>query len=497
MLFEKRVATLYYSLKSCLPDLFLFLKKYVPMNLLRREFLKNTGLLTIAGLLPTGFIGLKNTHAETNHRYHEPQDFLIRNIHVLSMDEDIGDHERTSVLVKNGKIEEISSHINELEGIPVIDGTDGLLIPGLIDNHWHLWTSLLRSMSGRKEEGYFPMTERFSTLYSPEDMYLAAKYAAAEAINSGVTTLNDFNHNARSPQHVMASFDALAEMGMRGHVAYGVFRDLPEDTPTNWEGIRQVHLEVSGNEKYRNLSLGLGARSVTSPFLKADWQRARDMGLLISIHASSNPQQKGQIAELYKKGLLGNDVNIIHGNSITPEEIKMVKDSGASITMTPFSEMRIGYGLPKLNELMLGGVNLAVGVDTTSLSGNIDHFATMKVLLNLGNALSLNEFHINPKDILKMTTINAARLLGIDDRTGSITPGKAADLIILKKDALNFSASTQPYNLIVEAAQPANVNFVSVGGKILKREGKLTGVDHKDLVNQANTAMRRMQGVNN
>lgn len=338
------------------------------------------------------------------------------------------------------------------------------------------------------------MTERYSKLYSPEDMYLAAKYAAAEAINAGVTTLNDFNHNARSPQHVMASFNALAEMGMRGHVAYGVYRDMPSDSPTDWDGIRQVHDKVSKNDKYQNISLGFGARSATTQFLEEDWQKARDMGLLISVHASSNPQQVGQSAGLYKKGLLGKDVNIIHGNSITAEEIEMVKESGASITMTPFSEMRIGFGLPKVNELMRAGVNLGIGVDTTSLSGNIDHFATMKILLNLGNALALDEFHINPRDILKMCTIDAARLLGIENKTGSITPGKAADLIMLRKDDLNFSASTQPYNLIIEAAQPANVDFVSVGGRILKRNGELTGVNHKELVNEANVALRRMQG---
>ncbi len=464
------------------------------MNLLRRDFLKKTGLLTIAGLMPAGLIELQNSFSETRDQTPEVQDFFISNVHILSMDDELGDFERSSVWVENGIIKEISSKINASEGIMVIDGTDGILLPGLIDNHWHLWTSLLRSMSGSsKEEGYFPMTERYSKLYSPEDMYLAAKYAAAEAINAGVSTLNDFNHNARSPEHVMASFDALAEIGMRGHVAYGGYRDLPADTPTDWEGISQVYNRVSANEKYRNISLGLGARSVTSPFLETDWKKARDMGLLISIHASSNPQQKGQISQLYQKGLLGKDVNIIHGNSITPEEIEMVKETGASITMTPFSEMRIGFGLPKVNELMRGGVNLGIGVDTTSLSGNLDHFATMKVLLNLGNALALDEFHVDPRDILKMATINGARLLGIEGKTGTIAPGKAADLIMLKKNDLNFSASTQPYNLIIEAGQPENVEFVSVGGRVLKRKGELIGVDHPELVSIAKSTLQRMQ----
>src|SRR5690606_27261031 len=131
----------------------------------------------------------QNIYTETKSHSPEEQNFLIRNVHILSMDEEIGDPKRSSVLVENGLIKEISPQINAPEGITIIDGTDGILLPGLIDNHWHLWTSLLRSMSGsREEDGYFSMTERYGKVYSPEDMYLAAQYAAAEAINAGVTT---------------------------------------------------------------------------------------------------------------------------------------------------------------------------------------------------------------------------------------------------------------------------------------------------------------------
>src|SRR5690606_24866897 len=122
------------------------------MNLLRRDFLKKTGLLTVAGLLPPGVIQFQNIYTETKSHSPEEQNFLIRNVHILSMDEEIGDPKRSSVLVENGLIKEISPQINAPEGITIIDGTDGILLPGLIDNHWHLWTSLLRSMSGSREE---------------------------------------------------------------------------------------------------------------------------------------------------------------------------------------------------------------------------------------------------------------------------------------------------------------------------------------------------------
>ncbi|MDT0690133.1 amidohydrolase family protein [Salegentibacter sp. F188] len=462
------------------------------MGIERRDFLKKAGAFSAAGFLPAELIAF--TDRLKTEGASKMTNFVITNVQVLSMDADIGDFERASVAVENGRIKSVSEDLPDLPDAEVIDGEGAILLPGLIDNHWHLWTSLLRSMSGdTQSQGYFPMTERFGKLYSPEDMKLAAKYAAAEAINGGITCLNDFNHNARTPEHVLASFDALSEAGIRGHVAYGPYRDLDSDTPTDFEGIKKVLEAIRNDKNYEKISLGLGARSVNSKFIEEDWARARELGMRISIHASSNKDQKGQIAKLANIGLLGKDVNIIHGNAITDEEITAVEESGASITMTPFSEMRIGYGFPQVERLMNSKVNLGVGVDTTALSGNADLFSTLKVLMNIGNAQAKNEFAIDSKDVLKMATIDAARVLGIEKETGSVTPGKSADLIMLRKDDLNFSASTQPYHLIVEAAQPANVEFVSVGGRILKRDGKLLHIDSEELVSKAKAALQRMK----
>lgn len=462
------------------------------MYLPRRDFLKKAGLLTAAGFLspPFGFGELQLFSAS---KLPAQEAFLIRDVQVLSMDDETGDHEKASVLVENGRIKEIAREILVPAGVQVIEGKGGILLPGLIDNHWHLWTSLLRSMSGNTENrGYFPVTARYSREYSPGDMKLAARYAAAEALNGGITTLNDFNHNARGPEYVMASFEALAEMGMRGHIAYGGHRDLKRETPTDFVGIQQVLEQTSKNPVFRNISLGLGARSVDSPFLEEDWKRARELGLPVAIHASSSKAGKGQIGKLAGKGLLGSDVNIIHGNAITDREIKEVSDSGAFITMTPFSEMRIGFGFPPVNKLKAANINLAVGVDSTALSGNADMFGIFKVLLNIANAKAESEFHLHPREILKMATIDAARLLGLEEITGSVTPGKRADLIMLRKNDLNFSSGKQPYHLIVEAARPENVELVTVDGRILKKNGKLQHIDEKALIMETEAALERM-----
>ncbi|PKD17111.1 hypothetical protein APR41_06665 [Salegentibacter salinarum] len=310
----------------------------------RRDFLKKTGLLGIGGFINPFYVFSENQQKRFQF---EQNSYLIKDASILSMDEEIGDFNSADVLIDKGKIAKLGKNIEAPSNTETINAEGGILIPGLIDCHWHLWTSLLRSMSGDSpNEGYFKMTARYSRLYTPEDMELAANYAIAEAIHSGITCISDYNHNARSTEFVQASFDAMAAMGIRGHVSYGTYRDMPGSQPTDFKEINGLKQLIESDSKYKDISLGLGSRSANYKDIKEDWNRARDLDLRITIHASSNESQKGQIASLFKKGLLAEDVNIIHGNAITPEEIKILEETGASITMTPYSEMRIGYGLP-------------------------------------------------------------------------------------------------------------------------------------------------------
>lgn len=460
------------------------------MKLPRRDFLKKSSLLAAAGFL-SPYLGPFDRSGEKQ-LINNKGSFLIVNAHILTMDEKLGELEQGAVLVQDGHIHTVAENIEDTGTVEVIDGTGAIVMPGLIDCHWHLWTSLMRSMSGNVQgEGYFPMTAKYSRYFTPEDMKIAALYAATEALHSGITTITDYNHNARSSEFVMASFEALSELGIRGRVEYNGYRDKPSKEPTDFEGIRKVLKQISTPE-YEMLSLGLGSRGAGYENLKRDWEMARDLGMRITIHASPTEEQKWQISQLRQKSLLGNDVNIIHGNAITPEEINFVAKAGTSITITPYSEMRIGYGLPRINDLHEAGINTSVGIDTTALSGNGDLFSVMKIIRNLANAKAKDEFYLRAHDVIKMATINGAKTLGIEDKTGSLTPGKEADLIMLKKDDLNFSTGNKPKNLIVEATQPANVDFVSVGGKILKRNGKLTTVEPAEIIARAKKSFHKL-----
>ncbi|MCM4158931.1 amidohydrolase family protein [Antarcticibacterium flavum] len=454
----------------------------------RRDFLKKTGLLAAAGMIP----GSLSSFSPAAVPLQQNRSFLINNAHILTMDPTLGEV-KGSILVENGEIKAVGEKLSTPGGIHQIDGSNCIVMPGFIDCHWHLWTSLLRSMSGNTEEtGYFPMTARYSKHYTVQDMAVATRYAAAEAIFSGITTVTDYNHNARGVEYVMAGCEVLADMGLRARVEYSGYRNRPADKPTDFEGIGEVLQQLLNNEKFELLKLGLGSRGAGYKDLENDWRRARELGMGISIHASSNREQVGQIMQLHNRGLLGKDINIIHGNAITSEELDAVAKAGASVTMTPFSEMRIGFGLPPQNKLIKAGINTSLGVDTTALSGNADFFGIMKVIQNLANAVAEDEFFLSSQQVLEMATINAARTLGIDHITGSLIPGKRADLIMLRRNDLNFSTGNREKNLMIEASQPQNVDLVAIDGKILKENGLLLATDVKGLVNEAEEAFHRI-----
>jgi len=159
------------------------------------------------------------------------------------------------------------------------------------------------------------------------------------------------------------------------------------------------------------------------------------------------------------------------------------------VSLSPYTELRIGFGFPQTGELLAAGVTLGLSVDTTVLSGNADMFAIMKAIQNVENSRTENEFKLPARRVLELATIEGARSMGVDDRVGSLKPGKRADLIMVSTRDVNMGVFTDPAHMLVEAAQPSNVDTVVVDGRILKRRGKLMAYDTRQVVGQASAAL--------
>jgi 5-methylthioadenosine/S-adenosylhomocysteine deaminase len=212
------------------------------------------------------------------------------------------------------------------------------------------------------------------------------------------------------------------------------------------------------------------------------------------VHASGSRPVIGQIDGIAKAGLLKNDMQIIHADKATPDEIKAVADGGASISISPFTELRIGFGLPQTAKFLEAGIPVGLSVDTVELSGNADMFGIMKVTQNVENGISENEFKLNARRVLQLATGEGARSMGIGSQTGSLKPGKRADLIMVDTRAINLGVFGDPAHMLVTAAEPSNVDTVVVDGRILKRHGKLTALDVEAIAAEAaaaNAALRK------
>jgi cytosine/adenosine deaminase-related metal-dependent hydrolase len=236
------------------------------------------------------------------------------------------------------------------------------------------------------------------------------------------------------------------------------------------------------------LQLGLAWRGAGSDASVSDYRLARELGLPVSVHVNNFQSSAGGIAAIAAAGMLGPDVQLIHAIWSSPEEIAAVAAAGASISLSPYTEMRIGFGFPMTGEYLGAGVPIGLSVDTPTLSGNADMFAIMKAILNVENGRALDEFKLTARRVLELATIEGARSMGIAESVGSLVPGKRADLILVDTRHVNLGVVTEPAHMLVEAAQPANVDSVMIDGRWLKRAGRLVAADVDEIVDQARAA---------
>ncbi len=454
------------------------------MNLLPRRLSRRTFLGAAAAAGLTACSPAPETPAATAGPPSRGE-FWIHNAYVMTMDPQ-GDIPGGDVHVREGVIRAVGSGLAiPAEGVEVLDGTGMIVLPGLIDTHWHMWNTLLRSLAGdTTERGYFAMSPGVGKFFSPLDMYYGVRLAAAEAIHSGITFVHDWAHNMRSPQHANEDLRALNEAGIRGRFSYGTAQGQPATDTVNLADLARLRNEWKDHSNEGLLSLGLAWRGGTTPEARQEFDAARGMGIPLSAHAGVGPAPAA-ILDMAKEGMLGPDVQLIHVTSVKDDEIKAIADHGCPVSFSPFTELRTGFGFPKTSEFLDAGVRVGLSVDTVALAGNADMFGIMKLIQNVENGRALSEFKMPARKALELGTIGGAKSMGIDDNVGSLTAGKRADLIMVNTRASNLAVLSDPAHLVVEAASPANVDTVVIDGRILKRNGRLTELDEDAVVREA------------
>lgn len=469
----------------------------VHFNISRRGLLGGVAAtaLTVPGL-PTVTSAAPRPPAPIPNRLPARGNVIIRNAYVMTMEKDVGDLKDADVHVRDGAIVAVGQKLNA-PGAGVIDGCGMIVMPGLVETHWHMWNTLLRGMSGEKPDyGYFRTTAMLGRMFEPGDMYQGTRLAAAEAINSGITFVHDWCHNVRNPEFARQDLRALKESGLRARFSYGAMQGHDLKQPIDLADIEKLKNEWAQHSNDGLITLGMAwrghggnqpANAVPENVWRAEYDAAQRLGLPISVHSSGSKAALGQIGGLSKAGMIKN-VQVIHAVYATAEEIAAMKAAGSSISLAPTSELRIGFGLPPTLSFLDAGIPVGLSVDTVELTGNADMFAIMKTIQGLENGKAESEFKLSARRVVELGTIEGARSMGIDDKVGSLKPGKRADIIMLDTRAPNLGVFGDAAVMLVTAVQPANVDTVMVDGRMLKRNGKLTAMNVVQVAQEAAAA---------
>jgi 5-methylthioadenosine/S-adenosylhomocysteine deaminase len=417
---------------------------------------------------------------------------LLRGGYVLTMDPAIGDVPQGDVLIEGDRIVEVGRGISaEAE---VIDCAGDVVIPGFVDTHRHTWETAIRSCAPNAtlDDYFVEVLGSFAPLYRPEDVYASNLAGALECINAGITTLLDWSHINNTPDHPDAAIQGLKESGIRAVYAYGSANTslaaywfnseiaIPRD---DVERIRDTYMS-SGDGL---LSMALATRGpgfTQDDVVRQEWQMARELGLPITTHFAMGKLagKWSMVKRLEALGLLGSDTTYIHACYFSQEEWRLVADSQGKISIAPQVEMQMGHGWPPIMKARSYGLRPALSIDVvTTVPG--DMFTEMRCGFAEERWKSNDEVWeseepfpedgLRARDMLTMATLDGAHVLGLEDRIGSLTPGKQADVVVIDGTAPNTAPVIDPVATVVLAADTANVETVIIAGKVHKRYGRL------------------------
>lgn len=457
----------------------------------RRTVLAGSTALSVAALLPASAraqTGAAPPTSPSAGALPARGEFVVRGAQVLSMDDSIGDFASGEVHVKNGEIVGIGLSVNA-SGAEVIDGKGTICMPGFVDTHWHHWTTCLRPAmrADDPKRTYFPVTFALGLHYTPEDSYRSVRAGLAEALSAGVTTTHNWAHNVRSSAHADAEVQAMRDSGLRGRFAYGPALGMPNDKPMDLADIARMKRDIGSDPM---ISLGICSRNVDgntggtrgaidAAMAKKEWSGARDLGLPITLHTSGT----GAISLLDAAGLLGPDLQLVHPLNTDAKDWEVLAKHGVHYSVSPLGEAGRS-GEMQFIEMMQNKVLVTMSIDNVTAE-RCDCFACMHMLQTINRHRTGGKFALTTKRLVQMATIDGARDLGLAAKTGSLTPGKRADLILVRTDSPNMAMAGDPYDALVQLAQPSDVDTVVVDGRILRRKGQFTALDPDKIARDA------------
>ncbi len=437
---------------------------------------------------------------EPEHSGRRGRRYVIRGGAVMSMDPAVGDFPEADVLVEGKTIVAVGPGL-QAGGATIIEAAGRIVMPGFVDTHHHLFETALRSyladgllfdgQDSRITQNYFEKgLQTFAPVYRPEDVYISTLFGSLSQLDAGVTTVFDVSQIHHSPAHSDASIEALRDSERRA--VFGYFESAGGVAGNQYPGdARRIKLQHFASDD-QLLSMFMGGE-IYLPGHEAAWALGRELGLPVAAHIVGTFGMRPTFDQLAAAGAFAADNLFIHMTGMSDFAWRKARDAGAAVSLAVPIEMIMRHGTPPIQKALDFGFE-------PSLSSDVECTLTADFFTQMRSAMALQRMFINSRalgengpaetslpplattrDVLRWATLNGARDLKLVDKTGSLSPGKEADIVILDAEAINVAPLNHVPGAVVSLMERSNVETVIVAGKIRKWKGRLLDFDQGKL----------------
>ena len=420
------------------------------------------------------------------------QPIVFRNGIVLTMDDAHTVIPNGDVLVIDGKIAEVGVALSVPDGTFEIDAKGGILMPGMVDTHRHMWQTAMRGYGAD-----WTLTQYFVWYYlqhgakfRPQDNAAGNLISALDAIESGVTTSVDWSHGLRTIEHAEATVEALVNSPGRFVFAYGNIHQSPVEWTAD-PAVQALLTAARDNAGLYGTQIAFDVPNQDEQFPElAAYQVAKDLGLRVTTHAGVwGATNDWGIRNAYAAGVMEEGFTYVHAASLSADSYQKIAATGGNVSLATESEDTCGQGYPPVHHLRRYGIPASLSVDT-SVWFSADLFSAMRATVNADRALEHYHAHqldpvetithvkLRAEDVVHMATRGGAQAIGKDAEIGSLEAGKLADVVLLKnEDSPTWAPLINPWGQVVYQAQRGDVHTVLVGGEVVKSNGKVVAGD--------------------
>ena len=423
--------------------------------------------------------GLTPVNLDPNRR------ILLKNGTIISMDASVGDFAQGDILIEGKKIAAVGANLKISGPAPrVIDASDAILIPGFVDCHRHSWEGVLRRIIPNGDIAKYMATthQGFAPYYRPRDIYIGNLTTALGCMDAGITCIIDNSHNSRSAAHSDAAVQALFDSGIRAVHASGAPQTGTWDQQWPQDLARLQKRFFSSDDQLVTLRMFAGLD-------RGNYATARKLGLRITTEFQG-AAAAAMLEEFWNEKLLGPDITYNHCGGLTDLAWRRIRESGGTVDVCPRSDPQyaLGDGIPAFQKALDHGIRPGLSVDN-EVSYGTDMFTEMRVAFNIQRAFATNRRVngdanppklVNVGELLECATVNGASCAGLTAKCGTLSPGKEADIVMIRTDDINLYPSNNAVGTVVADADTKNIDTVIIGGVIRKSGGRLVGVNlHK------------------